>query len=85
MRLLLRTDQYSLAMGNGGLWREVATSSGSAQQAADNYRASRGQLGYEAVADEPPEVTAISCMRCVNLFSMAGISVRSAVGSSAIA
>jgi hypothetical protein len=42
-------------------------------------------MGYELVAVEPPEVMAISCMRCVNPLSLAGISAASAVGSSAIA
>ena len=41
--------------------------------------------GYEPVAEEPPEVTAISCMRCVKPSSRAGISVAPAVGNPAIA
>jgi hypothetical protein len=46
---------------------------------------SRAATGYEPVAEEPPEVTAISCMRCVKPFSRAGISAAPAVGNSAIA
>jgi hypothetical protein len=40
---------------------------------------------YELVAVEPPEVMAISAMRWENEFSLVGISVTLAVGSSAIA
>ena len=46
---------------------------------------SQAAIGYELVAEEPPEVTAISCMRCVKPLSLAGIVMASAVGSSAIA
>jgi hypothetical protein len=40
---------------------------------------------YEPVAEEPPEVMAIPCMRCVKPLNLAGIVTASAVGSSAIA
>jgi hypothetical protein len=54
-------------------------------QERSSSRPTAGRTGYEPVAEEPPEVMAISCMRCVKPFNWAGISVTPAVGNSAIA
>ena len=55
------------------------------QENAHPHGPSQAATGYEPVAEEPPEVTAISCIRCVKPFSRAGISVARAIGNSAIA
>ena len=62
-----------------GRWRAGAFKN------AHPHGPSQAATGYEPVAEEPPEVTAISCMRCVKPLSRAGISVGPAVGNSAIA
>jgi hypothetical protein len=52
---------------------------------AHSQHPAQAAAGYELVPVEPPDVMAISSMRCEKPFSLAGIAVASAVGSSAIA